>query len=515
MNNRYLKFIPALLLVVVTGIMVFNVYSHPVKWGYDYKIHMDAFRLNAESGFMSSDMPAGLEYNPPLYYYLIGKSYKIWSSFFITEPQVFVKLFHYIFFILIYSCFVFLVLPVIVTDRLKQVTAALMFISVPNIYLSMVMPRADHLFFFTANLLFALWVLRGGSSGFKSISDIFIFGLLLAAMANTRHIAGGAWGIMFLLFLYGVIRNFRRSEKTPGIPSLIWVLLVFIMSGLFYFNNFIPEILGKKVVYAPENQWIDVYHAKYRKLGERMGIEGRLGMFSNFRFDKLFESPNRKAVFSDIEAVDEFDMEFFRREIFFKIKKREDRKLLLNCYKKDYTKNKYVLRSNIPRKTMLEYKSVLYGVLNLGNSFWPRLYGDMWGDHWLYFSGRKGEDVKTGLKKLVFILALPFTLLYFGLPVYYSMKGIRSVFKKRLPEYAELAGSIFVLGLLMLIAFVWMDPETGKNSTVKFTYILGYSLFPFYCIINWLNMPGRRIKLFSVYMLVLFMVALPLNIFWI
>jgi hypothetical protein len=108
------------------------------------------------------------------------------------------------------------------------------------------------------------------------------------------------------------------------------------------------------------------------------------------------------------------------------------------------------------------------------NSFWTLLYSETWGDHLLFFSGSKnGVESKLWVKRLLFVAALPATLLL-GLGVVTgSVRAVLSAVRRRvLLDPTLFMAATFWLGFALFM--YWQATAgllPGKNSTVKFMYI--------------------------------------------
>lgn len=144
------------------------------------------------------------------------------------------------------------------------------------------------------------------------------------------------------------------------------------------------------------------------------------------------------------------------------------------------------------------------------DAFWPRLYGDMWGDHWLFFSGANRTENRPLVKKAVFVAAAPFTLAYLLLPLAYGVAAGRRLLSGRMPDLFQSSGLMFAGGLLALVTFVWSEPEPGKNSTVKFIYIYPYVLLPILCIVDTVRRHAGWARVVLAYLALLVAAASPL-----
>ncbi len=147
------------------------------------------------------------------------------------------------------------------------------------------------------------------------------------------------------------------------------------------------------------------------------------------------------------------------------------------------------------------------------NAFLPRFYGDIWADHWLYFSGQKGEDKKTQYKRFILLAALPFTLLYFAAAFFFAFRGVASLCRRQSLQFAEVAAVLFLSAFSLLLLFVYLEPEVGKNSTIKFIYLVAFQWFPFFCICWLVEKSNFLARVLPGYLLCLFLVCLPLYFF--
>lgn len=138
----------------------------------------------------------------------------------------------------------------------------------------------------------------------------------------------------------------------------------------------------------------------------------------------------------------------------------------------------------------------------------------MWADHWLYFSGPQGSDEKENLKKIVLILAIPFSLLYFLSPIYYFVQSFIFVIRKKELSHYHLAGILHTLSFALYIIFsVFGLSLVGKNSIVKFTYTLGFIYFPLFCCMNLLKKKPKYLLLILIYMIILFIAGIGLYLY--
>jgi hypothetical protein len=148
------------------------------------------------------------------------------------------------------------------------------------------------------------------------------------------------------------------------------------------------------------------------------------------------------------------------------------------------------------------------------NALWPRLYGDMWADHWLYFSGpKKLIESKAQFKRVALVAAIPFTLFYFGACIA-ALPRAWSRWRRGLPFDAPSAAALlFLCAFALLLVFVYREPEVGKNSTVKFCYLLGYAWLPLLPMLDRASEYPRTVPVLLGYTALLAAICLPLYAF--
>ena len=417
--------------------MVANTFSHPPPSSYDYGVHVESFR---ENQYLLQPIPQKLkgqiEYNPPLYYYIIGKSNHIIEEITrkIIDPFYLARIIHIAIYISVVLMCVNLI-PLVTKDKSVNSWSVVALLTIPNIYLSQVMARADLLLLLFLTTLVYVWFKFDFSRTMpQSKMKILIWAVCLIGMANSRNFAIFAFIIFFVWGATILIKSNLRK-------LFVVLLLIFIIlgSGYFYAERFIET--GRILDQALEMP----YFQKYENLQKNFD---RRKLFFNVQFNKLFETPNRFASFEE------------------------------------------------------------------NNSFAPRFYGDMWGDHWLYFSGLPLKDNKVVFKRIILIAAIPFTLLYLFSPILYLFKSIKAFIKDRKFTLDNLAPTLFCTSLLLLTLFIYRQPEVGKNSTIKFTYLIAFFWLPIFSMAKFLSNNPKIRKLFIYYNYVLYIISIPLYIYW-
>ena len=151
-----------------------------------------------------------------------------------------------------------------------------------------------------------------------------------------------------------------------------------------------------------------------------------------------------------------------------------------------------------------------------GNSFWTQLYSDFWGDHFLYYSGhKKGVESKLWPKRMLFVLALPLSLLlWFGI-LAGTVRAFADAMRRRVLLHPSLyMAATFWGGFIIFMA--WQGTAgllPGKNSTIKFLYIAWAVPFGIGTAAS-LQMGSRLFWVLFGLELAVAIVALPVSMSW-
>jgi len=165
------------------------------------------------------------------------------------------------------------------------------------------------------------------------------------------------------------------------------------------------------------------------------------------------------------------------------------------------------------------------------NSFFTLLYSEVLGDHWLYFSGHQAREGKLWPKRTLLVTGLllpPITVLLGGGFVLDLVRRARGRLKAsagqpwrtRLVALLDaLEPSLVPLGIAGLGTLLYLYWQTGpallpgKNSTIKFVYVA--SLFgPTIALLFTRRLKVTTFNLLTCYFLIVFIVALPVAVFW-
>ncbi|HYP91097.1 MAG TPA: hypothetical protein VEQ59_23185 [Polyangiaceae bacterium] len=184
-----------------------------------------------------------------------------------------------------------------------------------------------------------------------------------------------------------------------------------------------------------------------------------------------------------------------------------------------------------PNRRMGGGSTSIYADNPAANSFFTLLYSEIWGDHWLYFSGNQAREGKLWPKRtmLTAALAMPpiIALLGGGFALELSRRARRALreraagsLKDKLAALlTQLEPCLVPLGISLLGVMLYLYWQTGpallpgKNSTIKFVYVS--SLFgPAISLLFQRRLKVITFNLLCFYFLLLFIVAFPVAMFW-
>lgn len=465
-------FVPVLLLAVATGIMVWNSFAHPPRNVYDSHHHLPLITANEDLLDWTPHPARGLfDHLPVFYYAALGKVHRLlevlsggdWHPFYVF------RIFHIAFIVLIAWLFAASLLPRMnagsgAATRWFLAAALLM----PNLYLSQVMVRSDHFLFLFVNLLFYLWFRFDFPARLaESRWRLAVWALLLVAMANSRNFCMAAYLVFLAWGLWALLLHARRAGAIWRVSVAALLLAVAAASSAHYAARYLRTgLLFEQTQDSPRFLAFKM---------KEVGFDRRL-MFLNFEFDEIWREPSRHARFHATTAWPA---------------------RLLHIP---------------PRDPALEDDL---------NSFLPRLYSDMWGDHWLYFSGRRIQRLdpqavwshKYPLKRIVVIAAAPFTLLYFLVPVGLAVAGALGLLRRRAPTPGQTASAIFCMSFVLLALWIAGQPEPGANVSVKFCYLFAYAWLPLVALAEFLAARPRLARAVRAYTWALLALCLPLAVF--
>lgn len=465
-------FVPAFLLALSTGIMLWNTFAHPPRNVYDSHHHLPLIAANEDLlDWMPHPAEGLFDHLPVFYYAALGKAHRLlevlsggdWHPFYVF------RIFHIAFIALVAGLFAFSLLPRLTGDRGATarwfMAAALL---LPNLYLSQVMVRSDHFLFLFINLLFYLWFrfdfpTRMATSRWR----LAVWAVLLVAMANSRNFCMAAYLVFLAWGVWALALQARQARWGWRLGVAALLLAVAAASSAHYALRYRQTgLLFEQTQNSPR-------FLSFQAREE--GFDRRL-LFLNFEFDEIWREPNRRAQFHATTAWPARLFDIAPRDASFG----DDM-----------------------------------------NAFLPRLYSDMWGDHWLYFSGRYVKRVdpdnvwahKYPLKRAVVVAAAPFTLLYFLVPVGMALAGAFGLLRRRAPTAGQTAAAIFCMAFALLTLWIAGQPEPGANVTVKFCYLFAYAWLPLVALAEFLVARPRLARVVRVYTWALLALCLPLAVF--
>jgi hypothetical protein len=460
-HGRRYGLLPVILLAAAAAIMLWNTWAHSPRCVYDCIQHARLIRTNQDPLDWRPHPAIGLfDHLPVFYYAALGKvnrllelaAHRRWHPFYLF------RVFHAAFIVFIAALYGFRLIPRLVGNdaRLVRWFFAAAFL-LPNLYLSQVMVRSDHFVFLFVMLLFYLWFeydfpARMAQSPWR----IAAWAALLTAMANSRNFCAAAY-VVFLP--WGLVLLFRRARSERWrwrLQIAALVLAVLAASSQHYVLRYLRTGL------AFEQTQTSKRLVKHRLRAE--GFDRRL-LFLNTEFGQMLRTPDRHVRF---KATASWPMRRYRIA---------------------------------PRPSPCDDDN---------NAFVPRLYSDMWGDHWLFFTSRTH---RLWLKRAVLLAAAPFTLAYFLVPLALAASGAWGLLRGRWPSAGCCAGAIFWLAFAMLVLWISRQPEPGANGTVKFCYLMAYAWLPLIALAEVLRSRPRVARLFCTYTWALLVLCLPLAVF--
>lgn len=149
-----------------------------------------------------------------------------------------------------------------------------------------------------------------------------------------------------------------------------------------------------------------------------------------------------------------------------------------------------------------------------GVSFWAIFYSDLWGDHWLYFSGPKRVELKPNFKRFIFVLALPLTLFAGFSFVRVMIRRSRDWMGRFEWDAVFVSGLIGLGGVLTWLLWEQTNGLTGKHGGNKFQYYAWAVPFLIPAIMQAFPRHPLWRKIGWGYLSALFLAALPIAVYW-
>lgn len=442
----------AALLLFSAGLMVRNAWVHQPEWAYDFAVHIGSARNNESlTDWRPRPLVDQLEYNPPLYYMTASKLNHLFERVSRSAGRAFKANPYFAY-------------------RAMHIG---IFLCVTGFYTLLLAPR-----------LFARRETRGAFAlGLVLIPNTY----LASVMMRADHLL-----LLFVQLLAGFwfFFDFPSHLATSRWRQAVWACALI---GMANSRNF---ALPAFALFLGWGAFLWGRHARGRGRSERLACSVAILVVLALSGQHYV---HRWAT-TGLTVAQRTDLAYYR-DYLLKQEGFDRRAMFLN----------------------LEFSRLLVGppnrfaVFSGDNAFLPRLWGDMWADHWLYFSGRPLQELKAAFKRVVLVTGIPFTLLFFGAPVLLIGESLGAAWKRRrftAPGLPEAGALLFLAALGLLGVFVWNEPEVGKNSTVKFCYLMGYSNLALLPMMRWVDRTEARARAWLAYSVILWLSGLPLYVFW-
>lgn len=406
--------------------------------------------------------PNARQYDGPLYYWVaaLGPMKTSPARIGAVKDPVFVTLrtANLVFLGVFYLVWVVLIFPALLPDWRTSFVASAIFLATPAYQLDAVTAHPDNLLALLVALAMAIWLRLWRRPPVTTAGDW----LSLAGLSLVIGLMGPtrALGVAPMGIL--TLATLVLAARGRRLLSAAFVLRATLVSAIV-----VPLALAwpvyrwnttKKVGFVAEDRYIAMYEP-YRK-----GFDF-VHYFTSFYPLELLGTPNRKLGDPSIDHPDHF--------------------------------NPYA------------------------NSFFTVAFSNVWGDHWLYFSGKVYGEQKLWPKRVCLLAALPLAPLFLFRPLLWLLQlakrppsGARGFgrLNAHLPQLAALA--VLVGGAA---AFLYWQTGSGllpgKNSTIKFLY--NAYLYPFALSLLFFAPLGKRsFNVWVVYVTLLFGFAFPVSMWW-
>lgn len=353
---------------------------------------------------------------------------------------------------LFYWCWLFWILPRLLPPR-QATVASLLLLALPGYQKLGAMVHPDNALTSATAACIALWLWLRAQRGVAEEGKLLRGVVILAGLAGLAGLTR-PFGVLTMAAFWVAAGVLLYELGLRG--QRLWTRVALVTALALGLGT-----AWYSYQWATQGELEEVYSKKYITpyVEHRDGFD-RVGYFTSFHVVDLLRRPNRTLVDLDEDAPDEYQ-------------------------------NRY------------------------GNSFFTLAYSEIWGDHWLYFSGKWKKEMKAWPKRILFALALP-TLPWIGLRFFRGLWLIVGFVRRRTKEawpWLFLAG-LFTLGVALFLYWQLTGGLTpGKNSGVKFIY--NAYIFPIPIAIAMLgNMKVAEYRVGIVYALVLYAFALPIAMFW-
>ncbi len=495
LSPRGARLLLAFLVVLKLAVTAYNAAAYD-RTTYDWEMHAD----RARSGGLSLE---GRAYNPPLYYLPTLPYIKLQAVRGKPAPSgsqllEYLRWSNLAYLALFYWCWVFYIFPKVARDYRSATVASLALLALPSYQRLAASSHPDNALASLTAVCMALWLwLRWRHPP--------------CAPENRRARRARVFAFLALALAAGLVGLTRPFGVIPSAVFLA-ALLVELKRGsrLFSVGFLVPAGALALTVVGCAGSWIGyqrfvakhvapVYKASYMARFEplREGFDFK-SYFTTFRFSELLAKPSRHMrELPTPEASASASPSAVPRPPASGASATQSTRAAAS-------RKAAKAKAKAPRRP------------NPGaGSFFTLLYSEVWGDHWLYFSGRRQEDNKVWPKRILLLAALPLIPLLtirFGHGVWRTLRQLR-------PRLGQGLEQLLALGLFLMGAAVYLYWQTGegllpgKNSTVKFLYFA--YLVPFALAVCAVPKTGKlRFNLWLFYLLTLVIVAFPVSIYW-
>ena len=357
-----------------------------------------------------------------------------------------------------YLLWIYGVLPRVLPDWQRRTLAAMLLLALPGYQKLGVMPHPDNLHLAMAALCTFVWVrMPGVGATPESSSTSARSNLALALVTGLTGLTRPFAAATVASFAAANVAHLWLRRNSGVAAFLRRASLVLLLTGVIAGSWFAARGLAS-------GTWREAYPRGYIEQFDRRGFD-YVHYLTTFYFAEMLAVPNRQIARLDSD----------------------------NWEKKGYVAtNRYA------------------------NSFFTTLYSETWGDHWLYFSGPNGHDLKVMVKRVIFVVALPLIpllLLRFGSA---AAALVRTAWQRGFAVALDPAAVLFVHFVVGATLFLWWQLGSalspGKQSSIKFIYC-AYLFAPAVTLCFTAALAPRRFNAWLAYLLVLFMAAAPMAVF--
>lgn len=429
-------------------------------YAYDAKHHI----WRVTQGWEASPMA----YNPPLYYV---PTFGMLDKDFADAKQVFrgttteerkaplrrMRHMNAWLLVLTYAAWLFVVIPRFFESWTHRTLASVLILALPGFQKLAMSPHPDNLHATAAALLVAAWIWAWHRKESR-----------LTAGERDRD-----WGELALLVAFAVLAGWTRPFAVVTVGGFMGLAILHALrgrspaSGAFVARAAFVVVVGGigasgwyveryRTLGQVAPAYDDAYMKKFKPLQADFEF---LPYFTSFHFDRLYAKPHRR--------MSTFD----------------------GTHEEQWA---------------------------VGNSFFTIAYSELWGDHWLIFTGnRRATDWKVWPKRTLFVAALPLTLFLVAGLIWALVRIARTRWRELLRAPPDLTLGLYVVGSLAVF-LAWQTTgglTPGKQSGIKFIYNAFWAPAACLLAVYPLRRPAALTGL-TLYTLVIFGIAMPLALYW-